>query len=57
VLQVKNQGAGRFGSCYCQLAVQRFRKLVLIAVVVASPLAWWMMNKWLEGFAYRVDIQ
>src|SRR4029078_13050097 len=33
-----------------------FLKLVLIAVVIASPLAWWAMNKWLEDFAYRVNI-
>lgn len=34
-----------------------FIKLVLIAVVIASPIAWWAMNRWLEDFAYRVDIQ
>ena len=33
-----------------------FLKLVLIAVVVASPLAWWAMNKWLQDFAYRINI-
>ncbi|MES1218158.1 MAG: ABC transporter permease [Bacteroidota bacterium] len=33
-----------------------FLKLVTIAVVIASPIAWWVMNKWLEDFAYRVDI-
>lgn len=31
--------------------------LVLIALVIASPVAWWAMHHWLEDFAYRVDIQ
>ncbi|AKD58631.1 hypothetical protein SD10_18520 [Spirosoma radiotolerans] len=33
-----------------------FLKLVLISILVASPLAWYAMNKWLEGFAYKIDI-
>lgn len=33
-----------------------FLKLVLIAIVLASPLAWYVMNNWLENFAYRVTI-
>jgi len=34
-----------------------FLKLVLIAIVIASPVAWWAMNRWLQGFAYKVDIE
>jgi putative ABC transport system permease protein len=34
-----------------------FIKLVFIAIIIASPAAWWAMNKWLEGFAYRISIQ
>ncbi|SFB26738.1 ABC transporter permease [Algoriphagus aquimarinus] len=33
-----------------------FIKLVLVAIVVATPLAWFAMNKWLEGFAYQVPV-
>jgi putative ABC transport system permease protein len=30
-----------------------FLKLVLISFLVASPLAWYFINRWLESFAYR----
>ena len=33
-----------------------FLKLVLIAFVIAVPLAWFGMHKWLENFAYRIDL-
>ncbi len=36
---------------------KEFIKLVLIAIVLSVPLAWWAMNGWLENFAYRVNIQ
>jgi putative ABC transport system permease protein len=32
-----------------------FMKLVAIAFLVATPLAWWIMSKWLQNFVYRVD--
>lgn len=34
-----------------------FVKLVLIAILLASPLAWYAMHRWLESFAYRIDIE
>ncbi|GGH05121.1 ABC transporter permease [Mucilaginibacter phyllosphaerae] len=34
-----------------------FIKLVCIAIVTASPIAWFVMNKWLQDFAYRITIQ
>ena len=33
-----------------------FLKLVIIANVISWPLAWWVMNKWLQDFAYRINI-
>ncbi|MEO6037867.1 MAG: FtsX-like permease family protein, partial [Saprospiraceae bacterium] len=39
------------------LLARDFIKLVAIAIIIASPLAWWAMNKWLQGFAYHIDIQ
>ena len=34
-----------------------FLKLVVIALLIASPLAWYVMNKWLQDYAYRIEIQ
>jgi putative ABC transport system permease protein len=34
-----------------------FIKLVLIAIVLAVPIGWYFMDKWLQGFAYRINIQ
>ena len=34
-----------------------FLRLVLIAIVIASPLAWYAMNRWLQDFAYKITIE
>jgi len=39
-----------------QLLSTDFLKLVIIAFVIATPLAWWGMSKWLQDFEYRVTI-
>ncbi len=33
-----------------------FIKLIITSIVIAMPISWFFMNKWLEGFAYRTDI-
>ncbi|NEU69249.1 FtsX-like permease family protein [Spirosoma agri] len=34
-----------------------FLKLVVLAILIASPVAWWAMNKWLQNFTYKIDIE
>jgi len=34
-----------------------FIRLIIISLLVASPLAWYVMNSWLDGFAYRIEIK
>ncbi|MGN6601462.1 MAG: ABC transporter permease [Ginsengibacter sp.] len=38
------------------LLTKDFIRLVLIGLLIASPIAWFIMNKWLQGFAYRTNI-
>ena len=51
---LKVLGASVYG--VVALLSKDFLKLVFIAVLVASPLAWWGMNKWLQNFAYQTSI-
>ncbi len=38
------------------LVSKEFMQLVFIAIIIASPLAWIAARKWLQDFAYRIDI-
>jgi ABC-type antimicrobial peptide transport system permease subunit len=33
-----------------------FIKLVVVSIVIASPIAWWMMYKWLQSYQYRINV-
>ncbi|WP_257666673.1 ABC transporter permease [Parapedobacter tibetensis] len=46
-------GATVFNVVY--LLSRSFIRLILIAIVIATPIAWYAMDSWLSGFAYRVD--
>jgi putative ABC transport system permease protein len=30
--------------------------LIVVAFVLAAPVSWWLMNKWLQGFEYKLDM-
>jgi putative ABC transport system permease protein len=38
------------------LLLNDFTKLILIAILIATPVAWWMMDRWLDNFIYQVGI-
>lgn len=39
-----------------RLLSKDFMSLVIIALLIAAPIAWYVMKNWLEGFAYRIEI-
>lgn len=39
------------------LVTKEFIKPVVIALLIATPIAWWAMHKWLQEFTYRTNIQ
>ncbi|RRB18405.1 FtsX-like permease family protein [Larkinella knui] len=39
------------------LLSQDFLKLVLLAILISSPLAWYAMSRWLQDYAYKIDIE
>nr|WP_294790506.1 ABC transporter permease [uncultured Mucilaginibacter sp.] len=48
-------GAG-VGSIVALLSTD-FLKLVILSMLIASPVAWYAMHKWLQDFAYRIDVE
>ena len=50
----KALGASTFDVCW--LLIWQFAKPVLLANMLAWPVAWWFMRRWLDGFAYRIDL-
>ena len=50
-IAIFSKGSGR------QLLLSRSSiRLVIISLVIASPIAWLCMHRWLQNFAYRIDI-
>lgn len=39
-----------------KLLTADFLKLVVLSILIASPLGWYLMNKWLMGFSYRITM-
>ncbi|SDD59008.1 duplicated orphan permease [Pricia antarctica] len=39
-----------------RLLSQDFMRLVLVAILIAIPFAWWAMHRWLESFSYHIEI-
>ena len=33
-----------------------FLKLVIVALLIATPAAWWLMDRWLQEFAYKIEV-
>jgi ABC-type antimicrobial peptide transport system permease subunit len=47
-------GASVFGVIF--LLSKEFTKWVLLSNIIAWPVAWFIMNRWLQNFAYRIEI-
>ncbi len=39
-----------------QLLSKEFIKLVGLSILIATPISWWILNKWLQSFEYRVSV-
>ncbi|MEJ8756849.1 FtsX-like permease family protein [Pontibacter sp. H259] len=47
---------GADNSTIVALLSKEFLRLVIVAALIAFPLAWYAMDKWLQDFAYRIDM-
>jgi len=50
----KAMGAATFD--VTRLLIWQFVKPVVIANVIAWPISWWLIERWLDGFAYRIEL-
>jgi putative ABC transport system permease protein len=47
---------GASGLDIVRLMIWQFTRPVIIATIIACPAIWWLANRWLDGFAYRIDL-
>lgn len=40
-----------------QLLSKEYVVLIIIAIIISTPIAWWALNKWLQKFSYRIQIE
>lgn len=43
-------------STILSLLLKDFTRLIVVAIILAIPLAWWVMNRWLENFTFRINM-
>lgn len=59
--KIKEVGVRKvFGASVTSIVVlfsKGFVKLIVIAFIIAAPVGWYLMSRWLEGFAYKTDVQ
>ncbi len=48
---------GASTSSIVRLLSRDFIQLILISIVIATPLGWYFMDRWLENFAYKIDLE